>query len=90
MYLSDRTTAKETRGSEVVFLVHFIAFENFDLEKYLQNLRVKHIFRVVKGAGTHAQSIEIAITPSTLRELQTELPFSVVVSYETVERPENC
>jgi len=78
-------------GVKKKFYVHLIAFEeDFDLEKYLQDLKRQHSFRVVAGVGTHAQSIEIKIKPVALRELLKKLPREVAVSYEVQERPENC
>lgn len=91
MYRFVRTWIRKVFGMKKKFFVHLIAFEeNFDLEKYLQDLRGQYAFKVVKGAGTHAQSIEIKIKPVVLRELIQNIPGKVAVSYEIQERPENC
>jgi hypothetical protein len=66
------------------FLVHFAAFNGFDLDEFLTELRKEHPHTIVKGSGSSFQTIEIEILPSQLRQLQQTMPRSVIVSYEVI------
>lgn len=77
------------RGDKKLFLVHFVASAEFDLQGFILTLRQKHSFTVAKGEGTSMQSIMIKIKPAQLRKMIEDLPRSVQVAYEEKE-PEKC
>jgi hypothetical protein len=68
------------------FLVHYIVYtDDFSLDAYIQELQNSYKLRIVKGAHTNNQSIEIRIRPKQLYEVLRELPNTVAVSYEIKE-----
>jgi hypothetical protein len=64
------------------YRVHFVTYDDFDLERYFAYLRSEYTLTVEKGAGTNVQTILIDIDPQSLRAMQKAIPESVHISYE--------
>lgn len=76
---------RRKRNWRRTYIVHLNAFGDFDLIKYIEDLKAIYKLTVISGMGTQFQSIEIRIRPRQLREMEKKLPDDVIVSSELKE-----
>jgi hypothetical protein len=72
------------RGGKKVFLVHFVASDEFDLYAFLLKYAGKNNLRQKPRKGD-VQTIEVKIAQSRLRRLLEEIPRGIQFAYEQKE-----
>lgn len=78
------------RRNKERFLVHFFAYDGFDLLKLLAGLQTAHAFEIHAGKDQSTATIKIIATARQLRKLLETVPSNVQFGYEVIKEPEKC